>query len=342
VTNLSSIVASARRAPAAWIAAALFAALPLAVVAFKPSARTVPAVATAAPVPGKVEEPGWFQSADNPFLTEEQARERRLRMAVSRVEEVLRRRPDVRDVTVLAQADGKGQPVTAVATIGMREGSVPLPLVDAVGSLLAAAVPGLKAEDVTVIDEPSGIRARAAGLDAAGAVQGREALANAKVVAPRTVAVREVNPNVAPRSETAPWMHAETWVTVAALAAIAGAVGWWWRRRQGTLPVVPAAEAVDEDPIAGTLSMAMHRSVAEQTPLVATALVERLEQGGDPHEIAQLLLSLEPWAAERLLKAMPPEALRRVEEALRDPSADAPAASVRAVAEAVLSVRSAA
>ncbi|NBX25768.1 MAG: hypothetical protein EBQ99_06930 [Planctomycetes bacterium] len=340
MTSLSSIVASARRAPAAWIAAALFAALPLAVVAFKPSAQVVPSVAVSAPVPPKVEEPGWFQSADNPFLTEEQARERRLRTAVSRVEEVLRRRPDVRDVTVLAQADGKGQPVTAVATIHMREGSVPLPLVDAVGSLLAAAVPGLKAEDVTVIDEASGIRARATGLDAAGALQGREALANAKVVAPRPIALPEPSASVPARSG-APWVAAETWVTVAALAAIAGAVGWWWRRRQGTLPVVPAAE-VDEDPIAGTLSMAMHRSVAEQAPLVATALVERLEQGGDPHEIAQLLLSLEPWAAERVLKAMPPEALRRVEEALRDPSADAPAASVRAVAEAVLSVRSAA
>jgi hypothetical protein len=124
------------------------------------------------------------------------------------------------------------------------------------------------------------------------------------------------------------------------MVAAAAAIAWWWRRQQGVLPsAVPVAE---EDPIAGTLSMAMHRSVAEQAPLVATALVERLEQGGDPHEIAQLLLSLEPWAAERVLKSMPPEALRQVEEALRDPAADAPAASVRAVAEAVLSVRSAA
>ena len=102
----------------------------------------------------------------------------------------------------------------------------------------------------------------------------------------------------------------------------------------------PPAE--DEDPIAGTLAMAMHRSVAEQAPLVTTALVERLEQGGDPHEVAQLLLSLEPWAAERLLKGMPPDALRKVEEALRAPASDASAASVRAVAEAVLSVGNAA
>ena len=84
------------------------------------------------------------------------------------------------------------------------------------------------------------------------------------------------------------------------------------------------------------------RGVAEQAPLIATALVERLEQGTGANEVAQLLLGLEPWAAERLLKGMPPEALAKVEEALRDPAGDAPTASVRALAEAVLSVRAAA
>jgi hypothetical protein len=39
---------------------------------------------------------------------------------------------------------------------------------------------------------------------------------------------------------------------------------------------------------------------------------------------------------------MPPDALAKVEQALRDPAHDAPIESVRALAEAVLSVRSAA
>jgi hypothetical protein len=104
----------------------------------------------------------------------------------------------------------------------------------------------------------------------------------------------------------------------------------------------PPAEIGEEDPIAGTLSMALHRQVAEQGTLITTALVERLEQGAPANEVAQLLLSLEPWAAERVLKGMPPEALAKVEEALRDPAHDAPMARVRALAEAVISVRVAA
>ncbi len=344
MTSLSSLVASFRRAPAAWIGAAVFAALPLSVVAFKPVQPPQPARQAEPAQTSRSEQPGWFESADNPFLTEDQARERRLRQSASRVEEVLRRRPDVRDVTVLVSSEGKGQSSGAVVTLGMREGSVPLALVDAAGSLLSAAVPGLKAQDVTVIDEASGIRARATGLDDAAAMRGREALQAAAVERASPAKAPPDTSPIRPASVVPPqssFVRAEAWIAFAAVAGIVATVVWWWNRNRSR-PSVQATTSVDEDPIAGTLSMAMHRSVAEQAPLVATTLVERLAQGGDPHEIAQLLMSLEPWAAERLLKAMPPEALRQVEEALRAPDADAPAASVRAVAEAVLSVRGAA
>jgi len=80
----------------------------------------VPSEEQAALTRGPVEE-SWFSSADNPFLTEEQSRERRLRAAVARVEEVIRRRPDVREVTILARtADGRTGHISAVATIAMR------------------------------------------------------------------------------------------------------------------------------------------------------------------------------------------------------------------------------
>ena len=357
--DLASIRSAFRSAPLAWVGALAVAALPAAALALKPSSAAPAATpvqsgstAVVAPAPrpaadsGEVSLSSLFGGADNPFLTEEQARDRRFRESLSKVEEVLRRRPDVRDVTVLASAtaDGKSTTAGAVVSIRMREGVVPVALVDAVGTLVSAAVPGLKAADVTVIDEATGIRARAVALDEAQSMDGRKALAAA---AERAVPARETAPAgvavTATSTATAASAGAPSWMWVAIGLGVAGFALIAWmalhrRRADGESGVVPAAE----DPIAGTLAMALHRCVAEQGALVTTALVERLEQGASANEVAQLLLNLEPWAAERLLKGMPPEALAKVEQALRDPAGDAPIASVRALAEAVLSVRAAA
>lgn len=339
--NLSE---SIRTAPFAWSMALAAAALPFGVVAWKgstrnPSPQTVvePVVRASASSSGGVSD--WFSGADNPFLTEEQARERRMRAAVARVEEVLRRRPDVREVTILTANHAEGRGASAVVSIAMRDGVVPVQLVDAAGTLLCAAVPGLQAEQVTVIDEASGIRARACSLGAEGGDDGREALASAQVPA----RVIPVAPVIAPSTPSAASQGWPAWLWAGGAVAAVGLAWtvWFWRtRRMDVTP--PLSEVGEEDPIAGTLSMALHRQVAEQGTLITTALVERLEQGVPANEVAQLLLSLEPWAAERVLKGMPPEALAKVEEALRDPAHDAPMERVRALAEAVLSVRVAA
>jgi flagellar biosynthesis/type III secretory pathway M-ring protein FliF/YscJ len=335
-----SIVDSVRNAPFAWAAALAVAALPFVVVGLKSPARPVVQAAAGDAAAARRESTvsDWFSGADNPFLTEEQSRERRVRASLSRVEEVLRRRPDVREVTILASATG--QP-SAVVSIAMRDGVVPVQLVDAAGTLLGAAVPGLRAEDVTVIDETSGIRAKACALGSSGSDDGRKALAGAQV----DVGVRAGKPPArevvvqaaAPDAASWPWW---LWAGGIGGALLIAGVTCLWRSR------TPSGEAIeiasDEDAIAGTLAMALHRGVAEQGALITTALVERLEQGAPPNEVAQLLLSLEPWAAERVLKGMPPDALAKVEQALRDPAHDAPIESVRALAEAVLSVRSAA
>ena len=343
----SKLIDSFRQAPLAWAGAAVFAALPLAVVAFKQPATQVaqapaaPPTTTPAATGGGVAD--WFNGADNPFLTEEQARDRRLRAALGRVEEVLRRRPDVREVTVLTSGslDGRGTPSGAVVSIHMREGVVPLPLVDAAGTLLTAAVPGLKAQDVTVIDESTGIRARATPMDEEQAADGRKALVaaqrSASAVPPPAPVARAIETEV---SAAAGW-PAWAWVGAAGSAVVAAAFAYFLRTRGQHIEPIDAATPA-EDAAIGTLSMALHRGVAEQGALIATALVERLEHGTGANEVAQLLLSLEPWAAERLLKGMPPDALAKVEEALRDPAGDAPTTSVRALAEAVLSVRAAA
>lgn len=334
---------SFRTAPFAWVAAFAIAALPFGVVALKrpaPAPSTTPSVETSARERAPVAAAGvsdWFSGADNPFLTEDQARERRLRASVGRVEEVIRRRPDVRDVTILATGGAEGRASGAVVSISMREGVVPIQLVDAVGTLLSAAVPGLPAEQVTVIDEPTGIRARACGLGTGSGDDGRAALASAQA-APRPVVPPPAPTAIASEAPAWPaWMWAGG---MAGAACLAWAL-WFWRVGRDAVETDPTALG-EEDPIAGTLSMALHRGVAEQGALITTALVERLEQGAAPNEVAQLLLSLEPWAAERVLKGMPPESLAKVEEALRDPAHDAPMERVRALAEAVLSVRAAA
>jgi hypothetical protein len=360
--DLNSIADSIRSAPFAWTGALAVALLPAAALLLKPSVPTSGAVTPATTAVARVEtSPGapaarpapnggfaeWFSGADNPFLTEEQARDRRLRVSLAKVEDVLRRRPDVRDVTVLATpaADAKGTGAGAVVTIRMQDGVVPVALVDAVGTLVSAAAPGVKPQDVTVIDESTGIRARAVALDEALSQEGRKALATA---AERPVpAARPVTAGAAPSAAASgatessavgvPWPWITGVVTLLALFAAA-----WMFAGRGRAANIHAIAPTAEDPIAGTLAMALHRCVAEQGALVTTALVERLDQGASAHEVAQLLLNLEPWAAERVLKGMPPEALHRVEEALRDPAGDAPTTSVRALAEAVLSVRAAA
>lgn len=338
-----------RAAPLAWAGALGIAAIPFAVMVFKPSSSS--GVPTAAQTPASTSTvadsqssaESWFGGADNPFLTEEQSRQQRVRSAVMRVEQVLRRRADVRDVTVIAsnQSLDRTDAWQAVVTIHMRQGSVPVALVDATGTLLTAAIPGLKPQAVTVIDESTGLRARPIALDDTEAAAGRTALAEATAQAklhpiPVAPAVSIASRNSV-SGDTSPM-----WFGIAAFGAAAaiGVAVFWIRVRR--LPQQLPSQ-VDEDSIPGTLSIALHRSVAERSALISTALVERLEQqGASAHEVAQLLLSLEPWAAERLLKGMPPASLAKVEDALRDPSSDAPVASVRALAEAVLMVQAAA
>ncbi|MGA1266358.1 MAG: hypothetical protein ACO32J_04160 [Phycisphaerales bacterium] len=346
VTNLFAAV---RAAPMAWVAAAACAALPLAMMVAAPSLRDRrvpdPSAEQAALTRGSTSD-SWFSSADNPFLTEEQSRERRMRSSVGRVEDVIRRRPDVREVTILARAaDGRSGHITAVATIAMRHGVVPISLVDATGSLLAAAVHGLQPQDVVVIDEGTGIRARATGMDLAAGEDGRGALqeaADRAAAQPAPVLARAAGDVVPPPSA----ISREHVLLGAFTALVAGAMAWvWWRSRTPAEPAVePSSGAVLPPPqaIPSHVSLALHRNVADRTALVGIALVERLERGGSAHEVAQLLLNMEPWAAERLLKSMPSDCLAKIEAALRDPSVEASSASVRALAEAVLSVRNAA
>ena len=345
---ITNLFAAVRAAPVAWIAAVACGALPLAMMVAAPSLRDqrspVPSEEQAALTRGPVEE-SWFSSADNPFLTEEQSRERRLRAAVARVEEVIRRRPDVREVTILARtADGRTGHISAVATIAMRHGVVPISLVDATGSLLAAAVHGLQPQDVVVIDEGTGIRARATGMDLAAGEDGRGALqeAAARAASQPAPVLAKAAVTVAPPPSTVSREHV---LLGAFTAVVAGALAWvWWRSRTPAEPSAPSSGlAPSQLPVIPShVSLALHRSVAERTSLVGIALVERLERGGSAHEVAQLLLNMEPWAAERLLRGMPSDCLAKIEAALMDPSVDASAASVRALAEAVLSVRSAA
>ena len=91
------------------------------------------------------------------------------------------------------------------------------------------------------------------------------------------------------------------------------------------------------------LACALHTCVAEKPALIAATLVQRLE--GDPsfrQDVATMMLELEPWAAERILAVLPNHSIDVLEEAIKYPGAPACAQQVRALAEAMISLRNAA
>ena len=91
------------------------------------------------------------------------------------------------------------------------------------------------------------------------------------------------------------------------------------------------------------LACALHKCVAEKPALIAAALGERLENtSASRQEVATFLLELEPWAAERILAVLPNRSLDALESAIKQPAAPVAAQHVRALAEAMLSLRNAA
>ena len=91
------------------------------------------------------------------------------------------------------------------------------------------------------------------------------------------------------------------------------------------------------------LACALHKCVAEKPALIAAALGERLENtSASRQEVATFLLELEPWAAERILAVLPNHSLDALESAIKQPAAPVAAQHVRALAEAMLSLRNAA
>ena len=91
------------------------------------------------------------------------------------------------------------------------------------------------------------------------------------------------------------------------------------------------------------LSCALHACVAEKPALIAATLIERLEsQPSSRQEVARLMLELEPWAAERILAVLPNHSLDLLEKSIKQPGASVSPQQVRALAEAVISLRNAA
>ena len=91
------------------------------------------------------------------------------------------------------------------------------------------------------------------------------------------------------------------------------------------------------------LSCALHACVAEKPALIAATLIERLEsQPSSRQEVARLMLELEPWAAERILAVLPNHSLDILEKSIKQPATAATPQQVRALAEAMISLRNAA
>jgi len=91
------------------------------------------------------------------------------------------------------------------------------------------------------------------------------------------------------------------------------------------------------------LSCALHACVAEKPALIAATLIERLEsQPSSRQEVARLMLELEPWAADRILAVLPNHSLDLLEKSIKQPGASVSPQQVRALAEAVISLRNAA
>ncbi len=149
----------------------------------------------------------WFEGSSNPFLTTAQAKDRKTKDAIAKVEMALKSRGDVESIFILvdgsadtlktqsaatksegatglrlaAKQDGQSDKSEfarikpkAVVSIRMRAGALPVTLVDSAGSLLSAALVNVNAEDIEVLDERSGARVRARTLDANASNTARE------------------------------------------------------------------------------------------------------------------------------------------------------------------------
>ncbi len=149
----------------------------------------------------------WFEGSANPFLTTAQAKDRKTKDAIAKVEMALKSRGDVESVFILVDesadalktqsAATKSEVATglrlaakqegstdknefarikpkAVVSIRMRAGALPVTLVDSAGSLLSAALVNVNAEDIEVLDERSGARVRARTLDLNASNMARE------------------------------------------------------------------------------------------------------------------------------------------------------------------------
>ncbi|MCE9620155.1 MAG: hypothetical protein K8R92_09630 [Planctomycetes bacterium] len=404
VTRSSSINPFSRK-PQVWLGALLAAVVPIGAVTWKSwrsSTTAAPHSEAAAKVAPKISPSAadqtnaastptasvggiqaWFEGAANPFLTTAQAKDRRNKEALAKVEAALKGRSDVEEVRILAEESAEKNPKNArkpaaVVSIRTRGGSLPLELADTAGALVAAALPTLVAEDVEVIDERNGMRVRARSQDASEWMVARTALeiaaaceqqeSTADLVRgatnePPAGALPAIAPGGGPRNappltsprdsmvgrkastDWIPW-----WSPPAAMAMLGlAALGWGIVRSRMANHHYPPLALTSNLPIAKPelwsepLALALHTGVAERPALIAASLVERLESApSSRQEVATLMLELEPWAASRILAVLPNRSLDVLEQAIRQPATAVSPQQVRALAEAMISLRAAA
>ena len=279
---------------------------------------------------------------------------------------------EVNAENVLGKSNAPSRKPKAVVSIRMREGSLPISLADSAGSLVSAALVNVDAEDVEVLDERSGTRVRAQMLDLSSSLAAREALAVAvaceqeevqndlqKVLAFTNSPPVVLDVDVLPQSL---WTQAWWWCALLGVFGLVGVIAIWrkhWSRSLSTTSatLANASDALVENintlqdaaPLgrfqfwSAPLACSLHKCVAEKPALIAATLVQRLE--GAPssrQEVAAMMLELEPWAAERVLGVLPDRSLDVLEHAIKNPGDLVAAQQVRALAEAIVSLRNAA
>lgn len=279
---------------------------------------------------------------------------------------------EVNAENVLRKSNAPSRKPKAVVSIRMREGSLPISLADSAGSLVSAALVNVDAEDVEVLDERSGTRVRAQMLDLSSSLAAREALAVAvaceqeeaqhdlqKVLAFTNSPPVVLDVDVLPQSL---WTQAWWWCALLGVFGLVGVIAIWrkhWSRSLSTTSATLAnasgalvknintlQDAAPPGRIqfwSAPLACSLHKCVAEKPALIAATLVQRLE--GAPsarQEVAAMMLELEPWAAERVLGVLPDRSLDVLEHAIKNPGDLVAAQQVRALAEAIVSLRNAA
>ena len=279
---------------------------------------------------------------------------------------------EVNAENALGKSNAPSRKPKAVVSIRMREGSLPISLADSAGSLVSAALLNVDAEDVEVLDERSGTRVRAQMLDLSSSLAAREALAVAvaceqeevqndlqKVLAFTNSPPVVLDVDVLPQSL---WTQAWWWCALLGVFGLVGVIAIWRKHWSRSLSTTSATLANASDALvknintlqdaappgrfqfwSAPLACSLHKCVAEKPALIAATLVQRLE--GAPsarQEVAAMMLELEPWAAERVLGVLPDRSLDVLEYAIKNPGDAVAAQQVRALAEAIVSLRSAA